>query len=75
MLFDSIKHGAKTVMPSVNHTMPQWFSRPKFCISGLKIHRQKTNGKGKFKKCSVFFRGQGKLLVLHSGSVFGHFTI
>ena len=75
MLFDSVKHGAKAVMPSVNHIMPQWFSRPKFFISGLKIHRQKTNGKGKFKKCSVFFCGKGKLLVLHLHSVFGHFSI
>ena len=75
MLSESIKHGTKAVMPSVNHTMPQWFSRPKFCISGLKIHCKKTNGKRKFKECSVFFCGQGKFLVLHSGSVFGHFMI
>ena len=38
MLYEGIKHGAKAVMPSVNHTMLQWFLRPKFCISGLKIH-------------------------------------
>ena len=54
MLSESIKHGTKAVMPSVNHTMPQWFSRPKFCISGLKIHRQKTNGKRKFKRMLSF---------------------
>ena len=34
------KYGVKAVTPSVNHTMC-WFSRPKFRISGLKIHRSK----------------------------------
>ena len=47
---ESIKHGVKAVTPSVNHTIcigiveetgyrMGWFSRHKFCISGLKVHR------------------------------------
>ena len=54
MLSESIKHGTKAVMPYVNHTMPQWFSRQKFCISGLKIHCKKTSGKRKFKRMLSF---------------------
>ena len=49
MVYESIKHGPKAVTPSVNTTM-QWFSRPKFRVSGLKD----TNGKGKFKRMFSF---------------------
>ena len=55
MVFESIKHGAKAVTPSEDHTMPRWFSRPKFRISGLKIHRLKPQMEGKTSnECSVF---------------------
>ena len=56
MVFESIKHGATPVTPSEDHTMPRWFSRPKFRISGLKIHRLKPRMEGKkSNECSVFF--------------------
>ena len=39
----------KAVAPSVNHTMRRWVFRPKLHISGLKIHRGKTQMKIKRK--------------------------
>ena len=45
--------------------MMWWFSRLKFCISRLKIHREKTNGKRKFKRMlSFLFVDKRKLFAM-----------
>ena len=52
MVFESTKHWAKAVRPSVNHT-----NRFKTKVSHFrvkKIRHSKTNGKEKFKECPVF---------------------
>ena len=53
MVFENIKHGAKAVTPSEDHTMPRWFSRPKF-----HKWKGKVQMNAQFSSC-----GQGKLLV------------
>ena len=60
MFNESIKHGAKAVTPTVNHTM-WWFSKPNFRISWLKIHRKNTQmERESSNECSVSFRGLRK---------------